>query len=143
MMVTISINGAEVEIELDTAGVLLSVISQVTYNNLCSAQEAPVIRKSDVKLTIYTGERVPIPGVINVKVVYDNQEKEVELVVQGSGPNLMGRDWRDLYQVKQPTEKWREIVNRHPEVFQEELGQVKQVKAKIYVGHQANPSFYV
>jgi len=154
---TVYLNGAEVDMELDTIA-SLSVISQVTYQQ--SVVSSGIAGDEEVRRQThtYTGERVPIAGAINVNVAYKNQEKEVELlVVQGSGPNLMGRNWlkvlyvimvkpllnwSHLYQVKQPTEKWHENVNRHPEAFQEEFGRVKQVKAKIYVDPPAKPSFY-
>ena len=47
------------------------------------------MRKSDVKLTTYMGGDVPIAGSITVKVSYNEQEKELDLLmVQGSGPSL-------------------------------------------------------
>ena len=52
------------------------------------------MKKLDVKLTTYMGEDVLVAGSITVKVSYNEQEKELDLlVVQGSGPSLLGRDW--------------------------------------------------
>jgi len=65
------------------------------------------------------GEDVPIAGSITVKVSYNEQEKELDLlVVQGSGPSLLGRDWLKvlrldwsrLHQITQTPDKWPEVV---------------------------------
>ena len=71
-------------------------------------------------------------------------------MVQGSGPSLLGRDWlkvlrldwSSLHQITQSPDKWREVVDRHAEVFKEELGRVQGVKAKIHVDPQPQPRFY-
>ena len=71
-------------------------------------------------------------------------------VVQGSGPSLLGRDWlkvlhldwSHLHQITQTPDKWCEVMDRHTEVFKEELGRVQGVKAKIHVDPQAQPRFY-
>ena len=79
--------------EIDTGAALL-VISSVTYHNLWSSQDAPVLKPDNVKLLTYTGEVVKTEGTISVRVTYKNQKKELDLlVVQGNGPSLMGRDW--------------------------------------------------
>jgi len=44
MMVTVSLNGLEIEMEVDT-GASLSVISETTYHNLWPAQNVPTMKK--------------------------------------------------------------------------------------------------
>ena len=51
-------------------------------------------------------------------------------------------DWSSLHQITQTPDKWREVVDRHAEVFKEELGQVQGVKAMVHVDPQAQPRFY-
>lgn len=92
MLVTVSLNGSGLEMAVDT-GASLSVISTTTYHRLWPASAAPVMHNSDAKLAMYTGESIPIAGAITVQVAYQDQEKELELlVVQGGGPSLLGRD---------------------------------------------------
>ena len=151
MMVSVSLNGSKVNMEVDT-GASLSVISFDTYQSLWPKRSAPALRKSRVKLSTYTGEHVPIAGVISVQVVYEDQQKELDLiVVQGKGPNLLGRDWLlvlrlDWSRLNQLThscsEKCHEIVDKHANVFKEELGLVQGVKAKLHVDPQAQPRFF-
>ncbi len=104
-----------------------------------------------MKLTTYTGEDVPVAGAITVKVYYNAQEKVLDLlVVRGNGPSLLGRDWlrvlqldwAHLHQLNKASEKWQEVVDRHADVFQEKLGRVQGVKAKIHVDPKAQPKFY-
>jgi len=96
------------------------------------------------------GEDVPIDGSNTVKVSYNQQEKELDLLmVQGSGPSLLGRDWLKvlhldwsrLHQITQTPDKWCEVVDHHAEVFKEELGRVQGVKVKIHMDSQAKPRF--
>ena len=93
---------------------------------------------------------VPIAGSITVKVSYNEREKEVDLlVVQVSGPSILGRDWLKvlhldwsrLHQITQTPDKWHEVVDHHAEAFKEELGRVQGDKAKIHMDPQALPRF--
>ena len=52
------------------------------------------MKTAKAKLRTYTGELVKVIGTLNVIVKYEKQEVELQtLVVEGSGPNLLGRDW--------------------------------------------------
>ena len=131
LLATVTLNGVETQMEIDT-GAALSVISSVTYHNLWSSQDAPVLKLDNhVKLLTYTGEVVKTEGTISVRVTYKNQKKELDLlVVQGNGPSLMGRDWLNhimldwlhLHQLSKSVKPWQEVIDRHPDVFKEELG---------------------
>ena len=51
------------------------------------------------------------------------------LIVPGSGPSLMGRDWLQhltldwtLLHVMNIADGWQKVVDRHTDVFKEELG---------------------
>lgn len=70
---TLQINGKGLEMEVDT-GASASVISQATYLNLWRKEEAPALKEANVRLTTYTGERIPLLGAIEVNVVYQGQE---------------------------------------------------------------------
>ena len=70
------------------------------------------------------------------------------LIVQGSGPTLLGRDWlsqirldwKQIHRVH--TLSLQAVLNRHPAVVEEGLGTLKGFKAKIYVDPTAQPKFH-
>ena len=52
------------------------------------------LRSSDPVLRTYTSETVSVIGELEVEVKYESQTKHLSLlVVPGSGPSLIGRDW--------------------------------------------------
>ena len=92
-------------------------------------------------------------GRIDVKVSYKGQQEHLSaLVVQGEGPCLMGRDWLNKIKID-----WHEInivqsctntvgkleylLSNFSELFQEQLGTLKNYKAKIFVDPEAKPVF--
>ena len=92
-MVTVKVNGASTLMELDTvAGI--SVLSKQTYNQLWPENKRPSLQSSSIHLKTYTGEKLPVLGVIDVVAEYKQQSERLSLhVVEGTGPNLFGRDW--------------------------------------------------
>ncbi len=71
-------------------------------------------------------------------------------MVQGSGPSLLGRDWlaelcldwKELHRVHMvPRRRLQTLLESHPEVFKDELGTLKYVKATIHVDSEAKPRF--
>ena len=94
IMVTMNVNGADISMEVDT-GAHFSLISESTYHKLWSGAE-PRLLSAIIPLQTYTGERLSILGTINVTVKYTFQSQQEQLkllVVAGSGPSLLGRDW--------------------------------------------------
>lgn len=145
----VKMNGREMQMEVDT-GASMSIISDSTYRTLQTAPHTAALQKSEVKLTTYTGENVPVLGSVDVTVTYGTQVKELSvLVVQGNGPSLLGRDWlreirldwQQLHQMNQEPAMWQEVVERHSDLFKDELGLVKGVTAKIQLDPQAQPKF--
>ena len=72
------------------------------------------------------------------------------LVVEGKGPSLLGRDWllhirldwQGLHSLQAATPlALQNILDSHAEVFTDELGCMKGVKAKIYVDSEVTPRF--
>lgn len=85
---------------------------------------------------------------------YEKQEVELQtLVVEGSGPNLLGRDWlrvltlnwKELFKMQvvknNQGSSLEKLVDRYSEVFREGLGTFKGPKAKIHVESEAQPKF--
>ena len=78
--------------EVDT-GAAATIISEETFKKL-TAQKKLEMKPTQVKLRTYNGESVKILGTVDVVVFYEGQKKQLStLVVEGSGPNLLGRDW--------------------------------------------------
>ena len=90
-------------------------------------------------------------GSLTTEVQYLNQKVRLHLLVAaGSGPSLLGRDWlatirldwqnlQRLHTVRQ--DSLQDILAHHANVFNEELGLVKQT-AKIHIDPEAKPHFY-
>ena len=150
MTVTVTVNQAELRIEVDT-GASASVIGEETYNQLWGTKDTPPLRSTTVTLRTYTGEKLNILGTISVDVQYQEQREQLNLlVVAGSGPSLLGRDWLMAIQVDwaslnrlqpAPSMKLHDVLNRHSEVFKDELGLVIGMTAKIHVDPQAQSRF--
>ena len=104
-----------------------------------------------MKLSTYTGEELKVLGSLNTEVQYSNQKARLQLLaVAGSGSSLLGRDWlakirfsqqnlQRLYTVWQ--DSLQDILAHHANVFNEELGVVKQT-AKIHIHPEAKAHFY-
>ena len=87
-------------------------------------------------------------GTVIVPVKYDDQQQVLQaLIVQGSGPNLLGRDWlkvtrlvwNKIFQIGSDNAQsaLKDVLERYSDVFAEGLGTLKGVKAKIYADQGA------
>ena len=134
--------------EVDT-GASASIISESVYRKLWPMQ--PSLQPSTVKLRTYTGEELKVLGSLPVEVDYHSQKASLHLlVVAGSGPSLLGRDWlaklrldwQNLHRLHTTPQEHQlqDVLSRYADVFKEELGLVKQT-AKIYVDPTAKPRF--
>ena len=72
--------------EVDT-GASVSLIKKHIYDSIASKSHTQPLQKSEVILKTYTDELVGILGAAKV------EHNLVIHVVEGKGPNLMGRDW--------------------------------------------------
>ena len=110
----------------------------------------PPLTHSHVVLITYTGEKISPLGTIDVHIQYETQEATLPLlVVPGDGPSLIGRNW--LQEIKL---NWSDIkivhsfssldnvLHKHEDVFRPQLGNLKDVTAKIHVVPQAHPRFF-
>ena len=138
IVVTVLADGKELQMEVDT-GASVSIISNKTFRELWEGDRK--LRKSTVVLRSYANQVINVLGELVVSVAYGDQKKTLTLlVVSGKGPSLFGRDW--LTQIKlnwnqifkldsKPTQTLKQIVDKHQEVFKDELGLVKGVAVKI------------
>lgn len=145
---TFDVNGKEIMMEIDT-GAAVSIISEKEFKAVFPTEPLEVAR---VKLKTYTGELMPVLGQFEAKVSYDGQTEVLSLiVVKGEGPSLCGRNWlqklslnwrkiKHVSQVQQVT-SIEEVLESCSEVFKEELGTLRGLKAKIRVNPEISPRF--
>ena len=147
-MVNLQLNGVPVTMEVDT-GATVSLMSQDSQR--CFFPEA-VLDRPTVRLTTYTTEAIPVVGIMTVQVEYLSYvEPHTFYVVQGNGPTLLGRDWLQhvrldwkrlgVAYVHDKLSALPEIMERHPDVFKEELGLMDQFTAKLAVKPGPRPRF--
>ncbi len=147
--VNFTVNQQDLLMEVDT-GAAVSIISHARYKQLFA--HVP-LEGARVKLKTYTGENIPVLGQFTVTVQYQDQVNELPLiVVEGNGPNLCGRNWlqkvklnwkevRYVSQTKQPG-SIQEVLEKYSEVFKNELGTLKDIKATISAKPDVSPKFY-
>ena len=96
--------------------------------------KAPPLQPSTANLRTYSGEKLKVQGMIEVKVKYEDQVTRLPLlVVEGSGPSLLGRDWllrikldwksQNLYHIgnaRMPP-KLNNLLAKHTQIFENEL----------------------
>ena len=150
------LNEISTSMEVDT-GAAATIISEETFKEINqgnSAKKKLEIKPANVKLRTYTSELVKVLGTVDVVVKYEGQENELStLVVEGSGPSLLGRDWLKEVKLdwkksfkmnmdeKQVESRLEELINQYSEVFEEGLGTFTGPKAKIHVEVEAVPKF--
>ena len=152
IMVTLNVSGADLAMEVDT-GAHFSLISESTYNTLWP-RARPRLQPTVIPLQTYTGERLSVLGTIEVTVKYAfkaQQHQLTLLVVSGSGPSLLGRNWMktitldwksfDLFHVRSTDVRLNDVLNRHEAAFKDELGLVRDTTAKIHADPQSQPRF--
>ena len=149
MTVELTMNGIPVTLELDT-GAALTLINRETYHRIATSSQP--LEKTKVKLKTYTGETIELLGAANFKVVYSGIEEELlTYVVDGEGPNLMGRDWINKFKVSLKgiynlvgtgDSALEKVLSKHAVVFSKKLGTLKGYKAKLYVDPEAKPKFF-
>ncbi len=90
---TVTTDGAQLQMDVDT-GAALFLISKATYSKLWPAGRGPQLIKPAIRLQTYTGEELKLVGEASGWVQYQSQQKDLSLVVvKGTGPSLLGRDW--------------------------------------------------
>ena len=149
--VSVTLNTAETVMEVDT-GATLSVMSDGTNNRLWAPDARPPLLPSRIQLSTYTGEKIHALGTIMVNVCYQNLQHRLSLlIVPGTGPSLLGRDWLqhihiDWTRIHQLNSNPKQLVDRvlekYPTVFQDTLGEIKGAAATLHVDSSQQPRFY-
>jgi len=146
--VTVDIEGVTVSMQLDT-GTSLSLMSENTFREFWPQRS---LSSSQVRLGSYSGEPILVLGSVNVNVTYKAQSHTVPLVViKGSGLTLMGHkwlqvfnlDWQEMFLLQNsPVNPVKQILQKHPDVFQEGSDTLSGFKAKIIVDPSAQPKYF-
>jgi len=104
-----------------------------------------------VILQTYTAESVKVIGKMVTQIKYGEYEGVFKLYVAGAGPTLMGLNW--LHQihldwkalgvatVRDKPQTLSEILKEHEEIFWDELGTMKDFKAKLSLKNNAKSKF--
>ena len=156
-VVHVSLNKVPMEMEVDT-GAAMSLISNETFRQLQKNKTSQQLRKvalkpTTIRLRTYSGQQLVVLGTLKVHVRYEAQRAALSvLVVEGSGPSLLGRDWLKRLQLN-----WKELaaihytpqyppsveetLSKHKGVFSPELGKAAHIEAKLQVEQDATPTF--
>ena len=143
--VDLIVGNKPLRMEVDT-GSAVSLVSEETYGTLFPKSQ---LQPSRTRLQTYLGEPITVVGQRNVDVRYGEQQVELPLlVVKGTGPSLLGRDWlrtirldwKAIHHVRRGA--LQEVLDRHTEIFQPGLGTLKGYQATIHVDAGAKPRFW-
>ena len=108
------------------------------------------MKPTNAALKTYTGETIKPLGVISVQVEVNNQKQQLDLlIVPGNGASLLGRDWLSNLRLDwahihsmNSSDSLQVVLARHPTIFEESLGLVQGITAKIHVDPTAQPKFF-
>ena len=152
--VSLEVNKIPITMELDT-GASVSLVSEATWADKLNK---PKLQPCSLSLQSYPNRSLKVLGQCHVEVCVHGKTAQLPLiVVEGSGTPLFGRNWLEKVQLD-----WVEIIKingitsqtgaspqglqtiltKYKEVFQEELGQCKGVKAHLHVKAEANAKFF-
>ena len=129
------------QMEIDT-GSALTLISEATYSALWPKGNSPRLEPTPVRLRTYSGEELRVVGRAVVRVRCGEQVEDLGLVVVGGGgPSLRGRDWlgrlrldwRGIHKIYGTPSTVESLLNKHEDLFRDELGVIKGVIAKLHV----------
>ena len=134
--------------ELDT-GAAVSIISSITKQQMFPAEQ---LLSTSTILTTYSGEQMAVAGRMDVEVRCDGKGSSLFLyVVEGDGPNLLGRDWLRVLKlnwksikvaaVDKGQQKVEALLTKYKEVFREELGQMNTFEASLQLNPGGKPKF--
>ena len=107
----------------------MSIMSRSVYSSLWKV--SPPLERCDMTLKTYSGKQLPVIGKTYVLARYKGQSEQLPLlIVENSGPTLLGRDWLqhlrlDWSEVNLLATSSRQLVGilqEHSKLFQQGLG---------------------
>ena len=139
----------KVNMEIDT-GASTTVINEKTFHQLSQQESVLKLNAVNTVLRTYTGEVIPVVGECELEVEYNGSKSVLPaVIISGEGPCLMGRNWlshltlnwSEIFNLTTMDKDLNEILETHSSVFQEGLGKVEGVKAKIYIAPSEKPRY--
>ena len=154
MLITVAMEGKGLEMEVDTG----AAVSILPYREYERSFNHLALKPSRVKLKTYSGERITPKGelTVDVKIKGRIYQKLPLIVVDSPGPPLLGRDWmrvvniewRDInhMELKQEQkaemeERLRRLKEHYSSVFEDCLGKLVGMKARLTLKPDATPRF--
>ena len=148
IFVSMELSGKPVKMQVDT-GASVSLIPESLYQE--QLKNCP-LKPAAIHLSSYTGDIIPVLGKVLVPVKYGEQEWKLPLVVvKGSKPPLLGRNWLQKIKLNwgkifslQRTEPLtlQDMLEKHKDLFKDGYGKIKDFRAKIRVQSSAKPIFH-
>ena len=143
--VEVLLDSKPVSMELDT-GAPVSLMSKKMLEKLFPGY---TLQPCSLPMQTYLGEPITVAGQVEVEVRYGEQQERLPLVVvEGRGPCLFGQQWLSKIRLNwqsinnvRSNPLLQELLDRHQEVFNAELGTLKGYKAHISVDPNATPRF--
>lgn len=154
IQVTMDVDRVPVSFEVDT-GAAVTLMSKAVFQQLFPQRKW---QPCTDRLESYTGSAIDVCGKIVVDVQYGSQQvTDLPLfVVSGNGSTLLGRDWlrhvrldwSAIYPVKArkiatvtSDQDVKDLLEKHKAVFDEGLGELKNVTAHLQLDDDATPVF--
>ena len=141
--VELLINGTPLKMTLDT-GASVTIISTATWKEYLPNLK---LQHSNMLLKTYTGDPLKLQGKAKVTVCYKGQTVKLPLVVvKGNGPSLLGHNWLskitlDWHEIKYVSTALVELLQKYRTLFNDQLGTMVGVQAKLAVKPDAKPKF--
>ena len=140
---TLMINGVSVRMENDT-GTGATIISSRQYNLIKQGTHELQLSTANVPtLRTYAGQTIKPAGAVPVGVCHQGTTHRLTcLVVNGTGPNMLGRDWPTHIKLDWSAVhriEHADFTNMFPDLFKDGLGKLKGVEAKLYIDKEAIP----
>ena len=140
------LEGHSVKMQIDT-GSKASLVSYDVYRKFLKHLPR---QPSDTVFKGYTGHRVQIKGMTEVTVHCNDQTAKLPVyVTQKNCPAIMGREWlkrirlnwQEIRKLSHGSTQLQTILEKHKDVFREELGSMKKITVKLHIKPDSKPVF--
>ena len=140
----VRVGGQDIRMEIDT-GAAVSLLCEKEWQRLKSSNNHKLLKDGVPQLRTYTREVIRPLGRVIVDVEHAGQSASLSaIIVPGTGPNLLGRDWlADLKLDWAAVRQFRDddFLEAFTELFQEDLGTLNGTEVKLVVDENVKPHF--